>query len=166
VSRTVVTFETYSVPSFQNPNDALATIPRVPKVKFEHIKYVDCENETFVGPYNLAMDQTAVCEGEHFSGEFEDLFYVNGLTYQWQKFKNGAWEDFANADKTVDQGTLTQTGDIRPRAYCAASSTEILTEVEQIKVNSAPPLIVNFQDIAYCIGNPAEIIASGADTYS
>ncbi|RYM34077.1 T9SS type A sorting domain-containing protein [Brumimicrobium glaciale] len=165
-NRSMRTYNDFNIPSLQTPPVAQNLYQSVPKIKFQHINYVDCQSQAFTGPYNMTLAQSSLCDNELFNGTFDELFYVNGLVYQWQKLDNGNWVDFANSDSTYYESSLAQTTDIRVKATCLANNTEILTGVETITVSSAPPLTVNFQDIAFCGGNPAAIMASGANTYS
>lgn len=164
--RSLVTSGDFGIPDIQNPPMAQNQFTRVPKIKFEHVNLVDCENEVFTGPYNAVIDHNTICDNETFKGTFEDLFYVNGLDYQWQKLDNGTWVDLMNGDSLIYEGSLNETTDIRVQATCVASNTEVVSEVQTITVENAPTVNLNFQDVAYCDGNPAAIMASGANTYS
>ncbi len=165
-NRSMRTYNDYTVPSLTTPPTAQTLYQSVPKIKFEHINYVDCQVQAPSGSYNLSVAQATICDNEVFEGTFDDIFYITGLTYQWQMLDNGSWVDFANSDSTYFEGSLTQTTDIRVVATCASSGVSVTTAPETITVNAAPNLSVNFQDIAYCTGNPAAIMASGADSYS
>src|SRR5690554_713512 len=164
--RSMRTYNDYNLPGLSNPPSAQSLYQSVPKIKFEHINYVDCQVQAPSGAYNLSLVQTSICDNEVFEGTFNDINYITGLTYQWQMLDNGNWVDFANSDSTYYEGSLTQTTDIRVKATCTSSGTSITTVPQTITVENAPNLSLNFQDIAFCTGNPAAIMASGANSYS
>ncbi|RFC55909.1 T9SS type A sorting domain-containing protein [Brumimicrobium aurantiacum] len=165
-TRSITTRNDGTVPNLQNPPTAQNTHQEVPKIKFQHINYVDCQTQNFTGTYDFNVNQTTLCENEMLRASFDGLSYVNGLSFQWQELNGGSWVDIANADSTVYESTMSQTTDLRLKISCAASSTDFYTTNQLITVNSSPNLTVNFNDVAYCAGNPAAIIASGADTYA
>ncbi|HLW29937.1 MAG TPA: T9SS type A sorting domain-containing protein [Brumimicrobium sp.] len=164
--RSMMISSDYNVPNIENPSSSTNRYTSVPKIKFSHLVFSDCEDETFTGPYSAVFDQTTVCDNETFKGSFEDLYYVNGLNYQWQKLENGNWVDFVDGTSVVYEGSLTETTDVRVKMSCATSGQDVFTEPQTITVENAPDLNVSFEDVAFCDGNPVAIIASGADSYT
>lgn len=165
-NRSMRTYNDFSIPNLTTPPLAQSLYQSVPKIKFEHINFIDCQIQAPAGSYNLSVAQTSLCDNQVFEANFDDLFYITGLTYQWQMLDNGNWVDFSNSDSTYFEASLTATTDIRAKATCTVSGTSVTSAPQTITVSSAPNLSVNFQDIAFCAGNPAAIIASGANTYS
>ncbi|WP_107040230.1 T9SS type A sorting domain-containing protein [Brumimicrobium mesophilum] len=166
VDRSMRTYNDYTLPNLNSPPFAQNLYQSVPKIKFEHINYVDCQVQSPAGSYNISVAQTSICDNEVFEATFDDIFYITGLTYQWQMLDNGTWIDFANSDSTYFESMLSQTTDIRVKATCSSSGVSMTTAPQTITVSAAPSLSVNFQDIAFCDGNPAAIMASGATSYS
>ena len=92
--------------------------------------------------------------------------FASGLTYQWQYNDGSGWVDYAGATSPIYAATPTQTVNVRLITTCSAASAADTSEDATINVNPAPTVAANLTSIAFCSGNPVQLIATGAETYA
>lgn len=92
--------------------------------------------------------------------------FVTGLSYQWQSNDGSGWVNYPTGTMETFSTSLTATVNVRLVTTCIATGDQDFSDEASVVVNPAPTVSANQTTLAYCSGNPATIVAGGADTYA
>jgi hypothetical protein len=152
-------------PNPASPPTALATSPTMPNVQFDIIAAPICAG-TPVSANTLAS-LTDVCPTGTTILSASDSYFEQGLTKQWQVNDGTGWIDIPGAtNATLIQTNLVDTLEYQLIATCINSGMSTITTPITVNLQENPILSINSSNIATCLGEPANVIASGAATYS
>lgn len=92
--------------------------------------------------------------------------FATGLSYQWQYNDGSGWVDYSGGTTQNFAVYPQETVNVRLITTCVSTADQDISEDASITVNPAPTVTSNYAEIAYCTGAPAQLIASGANTYA
>lgn len=109
----------------------------------------------------------SVCVNGNATLSTDVSYFELGNTYQWQMNDGTGWSDINGANEaTHSLSNMTETMDYRLIITCQNSMESDTSDAVNVVVNPLPTVTLNTSYIANCLGDPAQLIASGADTYS
>lgn len=113
---------------------------------------------------------TDVCQNSNMVLSLDNglaLYFLDGITYQWQQFDGTNWVDIADADEsTYAIASILESGDYQVVIGCAHTGDEVTLSPLSITVHEAPAVAVDIAESAVCPSTAVTVTASGADTYS
>jgi hypothetical protein len=113
----------------------------------------------------LAADDS-ICPNQTAALSLDQHYFAIGMTYQWQENPGAGWVDVTGAtNATYTTPQLTASTDYRCIVGCSVAATADTSDVITIVVNPNPVVVIDFTEVATCNGEPANLTASGADTY-
>jgi hypothetical protein len=92
--------------------------------------------------------------------------FAAGLGFQWQYNDGSGWVDYPTGTTQTFSTIPTATVNVRAITTCIATGDQDISEEASITVNPAPTVTTDQTALAFCAGNPATVIASGAETYA
>ena len=136
----------------------------VPNIQLEMTPSLACSGQPGNG---LTVTSDAdICTGDSVVLSSSNAYYMTGISYQWQQYDGAVWTDIPSATaSTLNSGALTANMEYRTIVTCANSMESDTTTSVMVNVHSYPTVSVNSTNIVTCSGDPANIIASGTDTY-
>lgn len=137
-----------------------------PNLQLEMVPTIDCSTTTLAHA-NAQTTAANVCTDGTATLSLNNPYFLTGITYQWQFNDGGSgWNDISGATNSTYVATnLTTTGDYQAIVGCSTNSTTDISSEVTVTVNPYPVVVIDHTDIALCGGEPANLTASGADTY-
>ncbi len=115
---------------------------------------------------NTLTSTANVCDGGTANLSMSVSDFNTGITYQWQQNDGAGWTDIVGANATTYSATnLLLTTDFRVIATCNNTVESDTAAETTVNVNPIPVVTIDHVDVATCGGEPANLTASGADTY-
>ncbi len=152
-------------PDPNTPPTATARLALYPNLQLEMVPTVACSGTP--NHANAITNTANVCTGGTANLSLNQNYFITDITYQWQ-FNDGVsgWVDINGAtNATYVPTNMTVTGDYRATVGCTLSGMSDISAETTITVNPYPVVTIDHTDIALCGGEPANLTASGADTY-
>jgi len=110
------------------------------------------------------VNDAQICPAQTVNLGMSGALVQNGMSYQWQQNDGSGWVAMAGTAMT-NTATNPVTMDYRVIQACANSGlTDTATSVT-VTMNTNPVVTINHTDIALCDSEPANLEATGADTY-
>lgn len=151
-------------PDPANPPTASGRATNYSNVQFEWTPAPNCAGTP--APANTMASQPAVCTGNTVNLSLDQSYFYTGITYQWQENDGAGWNNIpGETADTYTSGALTAAMDYRCVVTCTLSSASVDAAPASISINPNPVITIDHPDIAICGGEPANLTASGADTY-
>lgn len=151
-------------PNPSSPPTASARFGYVPQTQFVHEPTTACSGTP--AHTTALVNDASICTNETVNFSLSGLQFVSGFTYQWQYNSAGTWTDFTGATASTFSTSLSTTSNVRCIVTCTASTAQDISEEVSVVVNPIPTVTVDITETAFCSDSPAEIEASGADTYA
>jgi len=110
------------------------------------------------------VNDAQICPGQTVNlGKTGGSLY-GGITYEWQQNDGTGWTTMTGTTAT-NTATNPATMDYRVIQTCTNSTLTDTATAVTVTMNTNPTVVINHTDIALCDSEPANLIASGADTY-
>lgn len=94
------------------------------------------------------------------------LYFLNGITYQWQSFDGTNWNDISGAtNSTLEITDITESTEYHVVIGCSISGEETILAPISINVNENPTVVVDIDASVVCPSTAVTVTASGANTY-
>ncbi len=156
----------YSDPTNPNPASPPTAIGRqlyAPNLQLVWTIAPACTGTPSAG--TTTVNDASICPGQSVNlgvtgGQFE-----SGITYQWQENTGAGWTDINGATASTTTATNAVTTDYRIVRTCSTSLLADTAAPVNVVMNTNPTIVIDHTDMALCAGEPANLIASGADTY-
>lgn len=152
-------------PSPATPPTGTGMSTTIPNIQFEHIPAPVCAGEPAAGTTLATV--TDVCPNGSTVLSATSNYFEAGMSRQWQINDGTGWVDVPGATgPTLSQSNLTDTIEYQMIVTCANSGLSTATTPITINLQEPPVVTLNLTSVAACLGDPAMLIASGANTYS
>jgi len=147
------------------PPAALGITPTMPNIQFDIIAAPVCSGVPAAG--NTLATSTDVCATGSTVLSSSTNYFAAGIVKQWQVNDGSGWVNVNGATgSTLNQSNLADTMEYRMIAKCLNTGDSVITTPVTVNLQSTPVITLNESSIATCLGEPAMLISSGADTYS
>lgn len=147
------------------PPTATGRVTGFPNIQIDISPSVACSGTP--AHANTLTSAANVCTNGTANLSLNTNYFVTGMTYQWQQNDGSGWADIAGANaNTYTTPALTLSTDFRTIVTCTNSAGADTSAEVSVTVNPYPVVTVDHTDVATCSGEPANVTASGADTYS
>ena len=164
VNRSIYYRNDTSNPDPNTPPTATGRSAQYPNLQLEMVPTIAC---TTVAHANAVTTAANVCTNGAATLSVNNSYFYSGITYQWQFNDGSGWNDIIGATSpTYLADTLVTSGDYQVVVGCTPSGMSDISSETTVTVNPIPVVVVDYSDVATCGGEPAEVVASGADTYS
>lgn len=164
-NRSIYYYNDNTNPDPASPPTASGTSNALPNLQFDWLIAPACT--TNPAHVNSTVNDGTICPGDMVTFGISSYEFVSGLTYQWQSNDGSGWTNINGATgANYSTNGITQTANYRNVLTCAAAALSDTAEDVTVMVNPLPVVVVDNNDVAICSGEPAEVVASGADTYS
>jgi hypothetical protein len=161
-NRSIFYYNDTNNPNPSSPPTASGTSTNFANLQLEWAPAPACSG---VPAHAAAVASSAsICPAQTTNLSLNQNYFASGITAQWQQNSGSGWTDIAGATNlTYTTAPLSATTDFRSVVTCATDSDT--SDAVTIVVNPIPVVTVDHTDIATCSGEPANVMASGADTY-
>ncbi len=142
------------------------TVNNRPQIRFNYIPPTDCSGTP--NTLTIASNTSTLCVGStlNLNVTNNDLT-IAGLTHQWEENTDGAWNAIPGATSlTYSTSDMPVNTSYRLVTTCTFSTEQAISNELFVTINELPIIDLNASTFAYCPGESAVMIASGASTYS
>jgi len=115
-------------------------------------------------PATTTVNDAQICPGQTVNLGIAGGSTYSNITYEWQQNDGTGWTTMAGTAST-NTATNPATMDYRVIQTCTNSGLTDTAAAVTVTMNTNPTVVINHTDIALCDSEPANLIASGADTY-
>lgn len=156
-------------PNPASPPGATGRLGHVNNIQLVAAPATDCSGTPALEDI-LSSGGTTLCEGANTTLSIENgntLYFLDGITYQWQQFDGTNWVDIAGAtDKTHAITGIENSTDYQVMIGCTHSGQETVLSPISLTVNAAPNVVVDLEESVICPSSSVAVTASGAATYA
>ncbi len=137
----------------------------VPQIQFEHVPAPQCAGTPAATV--LTSSSATACIGDDVDFTIDYADFSSGVDILWQYDDGSGWTDFPGSTSTNDfTANVTQNIDVRAVRTCTATGDFVNSNTLTITTFSAPTVVVDVTESAFCSGTSVTINASGADSYT
>lgn len=153
-------------PDPATPPSATGTNTLVPQIQIEHELAPACSGVPAHATAVSSLSTTCSNSSAPVNLSLTGTPFSSGLGFQWQYNDGSGWVDYPTGTTQNFSTIPTTTVNVRAITTCIATGDQDTSEEASINVSPAPTVGANYTEVAYCTGAPAQLIATGADTYA
>jgi hypothetical protein len=156
-------------PDPASPPTAYGRIGSVNNIQLVAAPAISCSGSPAISDI-LSSEGINVCEGDNTVLSIDNggaLYFLDGITYQWQQFDGTNWVDISGATTaSYSIEGIENSTDYQVIIGCTHSTQEVILAPISITVNAAPAVVVDIEESVICPSSSVPVTASGATTYA